>query len=213
MSQQYYRPSDPPVPSRRPLDMWTIGLIAATALVAVACLLVGGILCIFVFVAPPQPAATPAPNTGPANVAVIPTQLVTTIVPTVDPASIGKFVNPYVSADLQGMTVLQIDVRDPTSGNYTRVTQLTGTDLAPFVTALNVSAQTVAPDPNCPDHVRLSITRADNSIVTLGVCLKNAVVLRGGIPDLGSADLPMYPGFSDALAPYLPDAYKQLLGI
>jgi hypothetical protein len=192
--------------------MLTIGLIAAAALAGVGCLLVGGILCVIVFVVPPRPPATPIPNTIPAN-ALIPTQPIATVIPTVDPANIGNYVIPFASAGLNGMTVLLIDVRDPNTGNYTRVTQLTGSDMNPFVTALNVSAQSVAPDTSCPDHVRLSLTRADNSIVTLGVCLKDAVILRGGIPDLGSADLPMYGAFSDALAPYLPQEYKDLLGV
>jgi hypothetical protein len=214
VSQDYYPPpSVPPSPPRQSPDMLTIGLIAAAALAGVGCLLVGAILCVIVFVAPPPAPATLVPNTVAPNVALVPTQPLATIIPTVDPANIGTFVNPYFSADLAGMTVLQIDVRDPNTGNYTRVTQLTGTDLNPFVTAMNVSAQSTAPDTACPDHVRLSITRADSSIVTLGVCLNEAVILRGGIPDLGSADLPMYGAFSDALAPYLPQEYKTLLGV
>jgi hypothetical protein len=44
----------------------------------------------------------------------------------------------------------------------------------------------------------------------MGVCLKNVVNLRG-IPDLGGADAPMGPRFTDALLPYLPSNYQALL--
>ncbi len=176
------------------------------------CLVGIGIVCVMVLLAPAPPApATPRPVAGTPTIIAGGVNVLPTTPPTVNTANIGKFVNPFISAQLQGMTVMQIDVRDQATGNYVRAQQLTGGDLDKFVEAFNVSVKTVAPDPNCPDHVRLSITRADNSVVTIGVCLKQVVILRGGIPDLGGADAPMYPGFSDALAPYLPDAYRNLL--
>ncbi len=183
-------------------------LIAAVALLA--CMGAVGVVCLLSVAGTPPPPATPPPSNNSTQIVAIGTPLPTPL-PTVDSANIGKYVNPYLSAGLQGMTVLQIDVRDQDTGNYVRSAQLTGSDLDKFIEAFNVSVKTVAPNPSCPDHVRLSITRADNSVVTIGVCLKGVVILRGGIPDLGGADAPMYPGFSDALAPYLPPAYKDLL--
>ena len=110
------------------------------------------------------------------------------------------------------MTIIQIDIRDSTTGNYVRAAQLTAaSDLQKFSDAFNVSVETAAPDTGCPDHVRLSITRADSSVVTMGICLNKAAILRGDIPGLNGTDAPMYLGFTDALLPYLPDAYKQLL--
>ncbi len=213
MNQQY-NDSPPPIPpsvppGRVPRDLWTVGLLLAAGVAILACLGAIGVLCLVTVLGAPPAPATPAPVANQAPV-VVGTPLPTPS-PTVDTSNIGKFVNPFISAQLQGMTVLQIDVRDEASGNYVRAAQLTGSDLDKFIEALNVSVKTVAPDPTCPDHVRLSITRADNSIVTIGVCLKGVVILRGGIPDLGGADAPMYPGFTDALAPYLPPVYKELL--
>ena len=46
-------------------------------------------------------------------------------------------------------------------------------------TAQTTPVPTTAPNTDCPDHVRLSVTRADNSVVTVGVCLKGVVILRG----------------------------------
>jgi len=217
LSQQYYEPPPyqppPPRPERRfGLDTWSLALIALVGVGGVVCLVGIGIFCILVLITPAPPApATPRPVIGTPTISAGNVNVLPTNAPTVNAANIGIFVNPYVSAQLQGMTVMQIDVRDAATGNYVRAQQLTGSDLDKFVEAFNVSVKTVAPDPNCPDHVRLSITRADNSVVTIGVCLKQVVILRGGIPDLGGADAPMYPGFSDALAPYLPEAYRNLL--
>ncbi|MEP7287974.1 MAG: hypothetical protein ABI947_19655 [Chloroflexota bacterium] len=213
-NQPPYEP--PPVVRRKsslpgPLgqfDPWTLAIVAGIIIAGCMCLAALGVLAIFLFAKPPPPPATPIIATEAAvNVAPI-TQ--PTAQPSLDPASVGKVVNPMVSAGLEGMTVLQIDVLDQATGNYTRAAQLTDTDLDIFAESLNISVQTVTPNTDCPDHVRLSITRADNSVVTMGVCLKVVVILRG-IPDLGGADAPMGPRFSDALAPYLPDAYKKLL--
>ncbi|HVO43701.1 MAG TPA: hypothetical protein VMT34_13810 [Aggregatilineales bacterium] len=155
---------------------------------------------------PPALPPTPRPNPTLAS-SPIP---VATLTPTANSANFGQYINPYISANLAGMTILQIDVRDPATGSYVRKAQLTDTGLTPFITALNVSVQMTAPAPDCVDHVRLTVTRADNSVVTFGVCLKGSVILRG-IPDLAGADAPMYAGFTDALLPYLPDEYKKLL--
>ncbi|MCC7448947.1 MAG: hypothetical protein IT324_16130 [Anaerolineae bacterium] len=217
MSQQYYEPPPyqppPPRPERRfGLDTWSLALIALVGVGGVVCLVGIGIFCMLVLITPAPPApATPRPVVETTTISAGSVNIIPTNAPTVNAANIGIFVNPYVSAQLEGMTVMQIDVRDEATGNYVRAQQLTGSDLDKFVEAFNVSVKTVAPDSNCPDHVRLSITRADNSVVTIGVCLKQVVILRGGIPDLGGADAPMYPGFSDALAPYLPEAYRSLL--
>ena len=217
MNSQYPQSQDPqfygdaPVPRRRGLDSWTIALIAAVGIAGCACIGAIAVLFIFVLAAPPPAPATPKPLLNGTTIAAnVPGAVLPAATPTLDPASVGKVINPAVSASLTGMTVLQIDVLDPTTGNYTRAAQLTGTDLDIFSESFNISVETIAPNTDCPDHVRLSITRRDDSVVTMGVCLKNVVILRG-IPDLGGADAPMGPRFSDALAPYLPDAYKRLL--
>jgi hypothetical protein len=204
---QFY--GDAPVPRRRRLDTWTIALIAAVGLAGCTCLVAVFVLFLFVFAAPPPAPATPKPIVNAGTVAS-PGSVLPAATATLDPANVGKVINPAVSAALNGMTVLQIDVLDQATGNYTRAAQLTGTDLDIFSESFNISVETVAPNTDCPDHLRFSITRRDNSVVTMGVCLKQVVILRG-IPDLGGADAPMGPRFSDALAPFLPDAYKALL--
>jgi hypothetical protein len=207
LNQQYSEPPAPVPPRRLPFEPWAIGVIIIAGVAILACIGAVGVVCLLSVLGPPPAPATPRAPT-PTIVFGTPPPPAS---PTVDTANIGIFVNPYISAQLAGMTVLQIDVRDQDTGNYVREAQLTGSDLDKFVEPLNVSVKTVAPNTDCPDHLRLSITRADNSVVTIGVCLKGVVILRGGIPDLGGADAPMYPGFSDAIAPYLPPAYKQLL--
>lgn len=208
MQPRYEQPIQTPQ-RRRPLDNWTIALIVATAVAALACVCCVGAIFIFVFLKPPPPPATPAPTLD--TTAIFAGQNpATPVPPTFDPSSVGKVINPYIDANLTGMTVLQIDVLDKATGTYTRAAQLTGTDLDIFAQSFNISVETVAPNTDCPDHVRLSITRADSSIVTIAVCLKGAVILRG-LPDLGGADAPMGPLFTDALINYLPDEYKALL--
>lgn len=210
MSQQYYGqpPSTPPpVPRRRlPVDPWIIGAIFVAALAGLTCLVAVGLLSLRFLMPTPPPPATPRPVTNPTAIGALPVAS-----PTFDAANVGQYINPYISAGLQNMIMIQIDLRDPATGNYVRVAQVVGDALAKFSEAFNVSVKMTAPDPTCQDHVRMSITRADNSVVTIGACLKGDVILRGGIPDLGGADAPMYPGFSDALAPYLTDAYRNLL--
>jgi hypothetical protein len=177
-----------------------------------ACLFAICIFTVFVFLPGPRPPATQVSTLDPTAAlaaAQAQTQAVP-VTPTFDPASVGKIINPYVSASLSGMTVLQIDVLDAATGSYTRQAQLTGTDLDIFAKSLNISVQTEAPNTDCPDHVRLSITRADNSIVTIAICLKGDVIVRG-LPDMGGSDAPMGPLFIDALMPYLPADYQKLL--
>ena len=210
MSQQYYGQSPstpPPVPRRRlPVDPWIVGAIFVAALAGLTCLVAVGLLAVRFLVPTPPPPATARSVTIPTTIAGVPAAS-----PTFDTTNVGQYINPYISAGLQNMTMIQIDLRDPGTGNYVRVAQVVGDALAKFTDAFNVSVKMEAPDPNCLDHVRLSITRADNSVVIIGACLKGNVILRGGIPDLGGADAPMYPGFSDALEPYLTDAFKDLL--
>ena len=207
MNQPKY---DPPQPTRLQLNSWTIGVIIAGVLAGGLCICAVFLVIVLVFFKPPPPPATPRPATAAVSVPVADTPI-PTVPPTLNPANVGKFVNPFFSANLQGMTLIQIDVLDTGTGNYVRAAQLTGTDMDKFIDALNVSVKTVAPNTRCPDHVRLSITKADTSVVTIGLCLDHVVILRGDIADMEGVDAPMYPGFSDALAPYLPEPYKQLL--
>jgi hypothetical protein len=199
-----------PDPLRRLVGGAGLELFVALGIAAFGCVVLGCICSILglLLLQPPAAPATPRPTmTTAPTLALLPAA---TFTPTINAANIGQYINPYLSANLQGMLVLQIDVRDTTTGNYVRTAQITGTQLAPFIESFNVSVKMTAPDPSCIDHLRLTITRADNSVVTFGACLKGTVILRG-IPDLGGADAPMYPGFTDVLMPYLPDAYKQML--
>jgi hypothetical protein len=207
--QSPYETYDAPVQRRR-FDNWTIAVIAAAGIAGCMCLAAIGVLCLFVTLGPVPTPATPRPVINSATIGANNGVAVPTVQPTLDPASVGKAINPAVSADLDGMTVLQIDILDQATGNYTRAAQLTGSDLDIFAESLNISVQTTAPNTDCPDHVRFSITRQDSSVVTIGVCLKQVVILRG-LPDLGGADAPMGPRFTDALERYLPDNYKSLL--
>jgi hypothetical protein len=192
--------------SRLPVDPWIIGAIFVAGLAGLTCLVAVGLLALRFLLPTPPPPATVPPVTVPTAISGLPAAS-----PTFDTANVGQYINPYLSAGLQDMTMIQIDLRDPGTGNYVRVAQVVGDALAKFTDAFNVSVKMTAPDPACQDHVRMSITRRDNSVVMITACLKGSVILRGGIPDLGGADAPMYPGFSDALEPYLTDAYKNLL--
>jgi len=203
----------------RPINLYLIGVIGAGLLALVGliclCLVAGSVLFLKT---PPTPAAPAVPTAIvliPTNPGVFPT--VTALVP-VSPTlpnsggavGGGQYVNPYESANLTGMSIIQIDLLDQSTSSYTRVAQVTGADLNAFAVAFNVSVQAVSQDPSCPDHLRLTITRADNSVLAFGVCLKGVVTLRN--TDLfGGLDLPMYPGFTDTISKYLPDNYKQLL--
>jgi hypothetical protein len=192
--------------------MWTIALLIAIGGASVACLLAICVIGVVVLPNPPSP-ATPRATLDLTGIFATAAQAGTTpqvVLPTLDSSKIGQVVNPYLVANLSGMTMIQIDTLDPATGNYTRQANVTGSDLSVFAKSFNISVQTVAPNSDCPDHVRLSVTRADNSIVTMGVCLKGVVILRG-LPQFGGADAPMGPFFSDTLGQYLPDSLKKLL--
>lgn len=221
MAQQYQQPENdqpsynaPPMPApHRQLDPWTIGVFAAGGLVLMMCMVAGCIALIALTRTPPPP-ATAAPQLTSIAIGLatpIPTPI-PIVVPTLNPASVGVFVNPYVSANLQSMTSLAIDILNPQTNVYERKYTLVGDQLSPFVEALNISVVTTRPDTSCPDHVKFTITRSDNSQAIIGVCLKGGVILRGAdIPDLGAADAPMGPRFIDVLSPYLPPEYQQLI--
>ena len=214
MSQQrppsYYGQPQPPLvpgPQRRlPIDLWVILLAAAAGLALLTCLVAVTLVILRVALPEPPLPVTPRPV---GNATTAPIQA--TAAPTFDSANAGQFFNPYVSAGLDNMQAIQIDLRDPASGNYVQAAQITGDALAKFVEAFNVSVKTTAPDLNCVNHVRFSIKRADSSVITISACLKGAVILRGNIPDLNGADAPMYPGFTDTLAPYLSEELRGLL--
>jgi len=211
---QYQQYSSPPPPiRRRAMDPWTLAALGAAILAGCACCGAVGVFVLFLVLPGPTAPTTPI-STIDATAALAAAAQAGTILPgakpSLDPASVGKIINPYIDANLQNMSVLQIDILDTASGNYTRAAQLQGTDLNIFTESFNISVQTVAPNTDCPDHVRLSVTRQDQTVITMAACLKGVVILRG-IPDLGGADAPMGPRFTDALAPYLPDDLKRLL--
>jgi hypothetical protein len=213
-----YRPSQLPIrlPSWFPRDPMTLGVIAAGGL-AVGLCLVAFCLGILLFSQPVQPPSAPsqplagAPTIDP-NIIWTPTPA-PTATPIFNPADAGNLLNPYQAANLAGMTAIMVDVYDQAAGNYVRQAQIAAgsEEMAKFVEALNISVYVTAPNTTCPDYVRFSITRADNTLVIIGVCLKSVVILRGDISGLNGGDLPMGPYFTDILLPYLPDAYKQLL--
>lgn len=207
------------VPRWFPRDPMALGIIGAGSLFVCMCLI--GFCLVFSLLTRPIP--TPAPP--PTSAAVVPTadpfMLLTatamaaqpTPIP-FDPSKVGSLLNPYFSANLDGMTQIVVDVLDPASGQYQNVlTAVAGSaEMQQFVTAFNIANVIAAPDTACPNHVRFTITRADGTPVVIGVCLKGAVILRGNIPGLGGGDLPMGPYFIDIMLPYLPAAYRQLLG-
>ena len=209
-----YQQNYAPPPRRRPIDPWTLAVIGAAILAGCACCgAIAVVVLLVVLPGPTQPAA-PIPTIDATAALAAAAQagplLPSGSKPTLDPASVGKVINPYIDANLANMSVLQIDILDTTTGNYTRAAQLTGNDLTIFAESFNISVQTVAPNTDCPDHVRLSVTRQDQSVITMAACLKGVVILRG-LPDLGGADAPMGPRFTDALTPYLTDSLKNLL--
>jgi hypothetical protein len=112
------------------------------------------------------------------------------------------------------MQVLVLEVLDPITGSYVRSAPINANtlEMQQFITAFNIAQAIMAPDFNCPDHVRFLVARADGSFISIGACLKGVVVLRGAaIPNLGGNDLPMGPYFTDILTPYLPQTYQNLL--
>src|SRR5258708_29248807 len=97
-----YQGNYPPTPPRRAYDPWTLAIIAAAALAALTCVVALGLLCIFVLLPPPAPPATPKPVLNATNLFATTNPLPLT--PTLDPASVGKLINPFISANLGGMT-------------------------------------------------------------------------------------------------------------
>jgi hypothetical protein len=173
------------VPRRRlPVDPWIVGAIFVAALAGLTCLVAVGLLAVRFLAPTPPPPATARPVIVPTTIAGVPAAS-----PTFDTTNVGQYINPYISAGLQNMTMIQIDLRDPGTGNYVRVAQVVGDALAKFTDAFNVSVRW-APD-------RSGSRDADNSVVIIGC--EAGMILRGGIPT-GEADAPMYPG-SDALGP------------
>ncbi|MBN1284025.1 MAG: hypothetical protein JXB47_01360 [Anaerolineae bacterium] len=133
--------------------------------------------------------------------------------PTPPPPTVGagEWVNPYLRAALANATAAQVQALDPNApGAYTPMGTLTGAALEKLMTALNVSVQTQARDPNCPDHLRMIFIWPDASQRMLSACLDGAVILRG-VPGAENLDIPMYGAASDALAPYLPAALQERL--
>jgi hypothetical protein len=198
------------------LGSLNVGIIAAGTLFVMLCLVGACVVLVGVLRTEPAPPRFPTPL--PTNIVVVNTpQFIVTPLPsgpTVNPGAIGSPVNPYVTARLDAMNQLFIDVLNPQTGQFERKAQILGADLNSYREAFNVTNFVQAADFNCPDRVRLTAARADGSIVTMSACLKGAVVLRSAdIPELGGGDLPMYPLFIDLLAPYLPFEYRQLLGI
>jgi hypothetical protein len=146
------------------------------------------------------------------------TMTVQSALPTVepfDPAVVGTLLNPYANGALEGMSSLTVEVLDQTTGQYTPVVNAVpgAPEYDLFVTALNIATIVQSPNTGCVDHVRFRALRVDGTTLEFRACLNQAVILRGPIPGLRGADLPMGPYFIDILAPYLPPAYRQLLGV
>lgn len=228
----YGEPQSPPsvidrlnLPPWFPRDPTTLGIFAAGGLAISVCLC--GFCLLLLMLNAPVP--------GPEEPAAVPTQPIiippTTIggfptpnpfgTPTVsvpqtggsDPSLVDTLLNPFADASLDGMRQIDIYLLDPTTGQYAgRAQVLAGSpEMEQFATALNISNFITAPDPTCPNHVTLNVTRADGSQIPLGVCLKGSVILRG-LPNLGGNDLPMGPYFTDILIPFLTEQYAALLG-
>lgn len=220
----YPAPNYPPPTSNSLLDQLkqiNIGIIAAGALFIMLCLI--GACVIFLGLIRGNPVPPPAPVTaatatfglpvGTAPIVVTPIPAV----PTFDPSVVNTYINPYANAQLSTMTQLFIDVLNPQTGQFERKAQLLGGNLDPFAVAFNIAGPVSAPNANCPERVRLTAVRADNTQAVFGVCLDNvnqAIVLRSAdVTDLNGGDLQMGPYFIDVLATYLPAEYRQLLGV
>lgn len=201
---------------RSQLGNVNVGIIAAGALFVMMCGIGGCLVLIALLRSEPTPPRFP--NPAPTSAVQLNTpQIIFTPIPagpTANPAAVGQPVNPYVAARLDTMNQLFIDVLNPLTGQFERKAQILGTELDRYREAFNITNFVQAYDTACPDRVRLTAARADGSSVLIGVCLKNAVILRTtDIPELGGGELPMYPLFIDLIAPYLPPEYRQLLGI
>lgn len=193
------------------IDGFTWAVIGVGTVAVCLCCIAMTLLTIYFF-------STPAPTATSAR----PTLNLTAIVgsrtpplpptPTFNQALIGRFINPTQSGNFGDFTVLQIDVLNTANNSYERRAQLTSADaqFALFAESLNIAGEAITPLRDCPDHVRLVITRAEGTQLTMGVCLRDLVILRG-VPETGGAELRMGPRFSDALQPYLPEEFLKLL--
>jgi hypothetical protein len=204
------------LPSWVPRDPTTLGVLAAGALALGLCVVAFCVMLLVLGRPIPPPAVPPTsivtvPTTDPLIIWT-PTPAPTPV-PPFNPALVGTLLNPYFAAGLEGMQRIDMYILDPGAGGYAPRTQILAgsAEMEFFVTALNIANFITAPNAACPDHVRLVITRADGVSVTIGVCLNQAVILRGDIPGLSGGDLPMGPYFIDLLRPYLPDTYARLL--
>jgi hypothetical protein len=213
-----------------PRDPTTLSLLAAGGIFSTLCI-VGFCLILVVLNPPPSPRAPSGeiipttnfegvPGTGLDPLAITPVVFITATPESqsargpFNPAVVGQIINPYAAAGLDNMQGIFLDVLNPITQTYERLGQFAvgSTELANFSTALNIGMVLAQPDPNCPDHARLTVLRADNQLITFGICLNKAVILRGPLPEMGGADLPMGPYFIDILSPFLPQQYRALLG-
>lgn len=173
-------------------------------------------LCLCVLVLLPG-AAISRTNTATPPLSTTTTVLVVTATPqgpvTATPP-IGALINPFISANMPGLTAIGIQLLDPSTGAYVAgpIISANTPEMDQFTTAFNITAGVVEPDLSCPSHLKFYIQRADGSVIDFGACLKGVVILRGsGIQGLGTGDLPMGPFFTDVLYPLLPPIYQQLL--
>jgi len=207
-------------PSWFPRDPMSLGIIAAGFLMFSMCLCAFCLVILILSRPTPSPATAGGDTRPTINPALIFTPIPSqTPVPPFNPSKVGTLLNPYAAAQLDGMTSISVDFYNPATGQFepSGIQIGAGSDaMNAFVTALNIGQPIAAPDASCQTALRFNITRVDNSVVAIGVCLKDAVILRGGIPGLDGGDLPMGPYFIDVLRDYLPnlpDAFKQLLGL
>jgi len=205
-----------------PRDPNTQMLLGAGGILLIMCL--GAMCVIMLILGRPIPApTTPTQDLGalltPSPIVIVVTSdpgggVGSTPLPgVVDSSKVGTVLNPFQDAGLDGMQMINVDILDAFSGTYARAaTVIAGSaQMEQFTTALNIANFVTARDFNCPDHVRLSITRADSSVVVIGLCLKNAVIVRGDLPNLGGNDLPMGPYFIDIIKQYLSSNLLPLL--
>lgn len=202
------------LPPWLPRDPLVIGALFIAGAFGSFCLLS---LCVLIAL---SERAIPRPSTPTLGGIAVVTPIIVTATPEItplppnDPSRIGRLLNPYVDANLEGMQALVLEVLDPITGNYVRSAPINANtlEMQQFITAFNIAQVITAPDFSCPDHVRFLVARADGSFISIGACLKDVVILRGAaIPNLGGNDLPMGPYFTDILTPYLPQTYQNLL--
>lgn len=200
-----------------PRDPMSLGIMAAGLLMVSLCVCAFCLVVLILSRPVPAPAITAVPTIDPAQFYTL--APIYTPTPIFSRAKIGTLINPYANANLDGMNALSIEFLNTQSGQYepSGVQYGAGSEgMTAFETAFNIGQPIAAPDGTCSTSIRFVITRADNSVVTIGACLKGAVILRGDIPGLDGGDLPMGPYFIDVLGkfvPNLPDALKKALGL